>query len=323
MKRVKENYKQYIEYWIKNNPDLSYEECDKLHKQYTKSTNYQCIEYYIRKYPDKTLEECEKLREEAVKQAQKKQLDKKLGQNNPCSKTNRPEHLRKQNSPYSLEYYKKRFPDLSEEEIISLRAEFISKRKYIKENHTNTLEYYIKRGYSEEEAEILRSNRQRTFSLEKCIEKYGKIEGEKVFEQRQKKWIKKLQENFTKIGDNRAHKSKQEIELVTELCRILGIEIPIKQKFITFNDKHYAYDFEYNHKFIEYNGDYWHCNPQIYHKDYVHQIKKMTAYEIWKFDEEKLNAAKQNGYDVFVVWENEYLLNKEYVIEKCINFLKS
>ena len=61
----------------------------------------------------------------------------------------------------------------------------------------------------------------------------------------------------------------------------------------------------------------------IYHKDFIHRTKKITAYEIWKEDEEKMNAAKQNGYDVLVVWESEYLLNKEYIIEKCIKFLKS
>ena len=323
MKRKKENYKQYIEYWIKNNPDKSLQECEYLHKQYTKSTNYQCIEYYIRKYPDKSLQECEELKNIAIKKAQEKQLYKKQGQNNPCSKTNRDELKRKQGSPYSIEFYKKRYPDKSIAELFEIRQNFINKRKYLPENNPTTIEYYINKGYNQDEAKILRRNRQRTFTLEKCIEKYGESEGKKVFKERQIKWVEKLQKSFLEKGTNNCSSSIKEIELVKELCKRLNIEIPKKQKYITFENKHYAFDFEFNKKVIEYNGDYWHCNPQIYEKSFIHRTKKISAEEIWKEDENKIKAAKALGYEVLVIWESEYLLNKEYVIDKCINFINS
>ena len=167
MERIKSNYKQHIEYWIKNNPDKTLDECKLLHSNYTKSNNYQCIEYYLKRFPDKTREECEVLRKNAVKISQDKQIDKKLGQNNPLSKSKCPEEKRKQNSPYSLEYYRLRFPNKTEDELYDLRKEFTAKRKYKKENHNNTIEYYTSRGYTEEEAILLRSDRQRTFTLEK------------------------------------------------------------------------------------------------------------------------------------------------------------
>lgn len=144
-----------------------------------------------------------------------------------------------------------------------------------------------------------------------------------VFEQRQKNWIKKLQDSFIKFGDSRETKSKNEIELVKELCKIIKIEVPKTQKYISYNKKHYAYDFEYKNKIIEYNGDYWHCNPKMYSKDFIHRTRHITANEIWKNDEAKIKAAKSFGYDVLVVWESEYLLNKDYVIKKCIKFLNS
>lgn len=63
------------------------------------------------------------------------------------------------------------------------KSDIISKNieKFIKsiprENRPMNLEYWIKRGFSEEDALKLQRDRQSTFSLEKCIKKYGEIEG--------------------------------------------------------------------------------------------------------------------------------------------------
>lgn len=56
---------------------------------------------------------------------------------------------------------------------------------------------------------------------------------------------------------------------------------------------------------IEYYGDYWHCNPIKYGKDYYHQVKKKTAKEIWEYDEKKVDLIKKYGYNLEVVWETE------------------
>ena len=251
------------------------------------------IEYWLLNYPELSVEECE---------IKRKQYSKE--HNYQC-----------------IEYYRKRYPDKSEDELLELRNVFINSRKYVKENNSNTLEYYISRGYSEEEAHIMLANRQRTFTLEKCIAKYGEEKGLFIFNERQQKWIKSLQDNFIKYGESRSPKSKIELQFITELCEKLNIEVPNKQKYINDPDGCYAYDFTYNHKIIEFNGDYWHCNPQIYNKDFIHRTMKISAYEIWKKDEMKINVAKKHDYDVLVVWESEYLVNKDYVLEKCIKFL--
>ena len=317
----KQNQPTYIEYWITNNPNLSIDECEQLRSTYVKENNYQCIEYYRKRYPDKTEEELVELRKTAINNAQKKQEKNKLGQNNPNSKTNCAPEKRKQNSPYSIEYYRKRYLDKTEEELVELRKKFIDSRKYIKENNSTTLEYYTSRGYSVDDARVMLANRQRTFSLEKCIEKYGEVEGYNIFNKRQQKWVKSLQNNFAKHGESRSSKSQIELQFVTEICNTLNISVPNKQKYINDTDGCYAYDFTYNHKIIEFNGDYWHCNPQIYNKDFINKTINKYAWEIWEKDERKINVAKKHGYDVLVVWESEYLVNKDYVIEKCIKFL--
>lgn len=55
-----------------------------------------------------------------------------------------------------------------------------------------TIDYYKEQGHTEEEAKKLLSDRQSTFSFEKCIEKYGEIEGNIKFNDRQEKWQKTL-----------------------------------------------------------------------------------------------------------------------------------
>ena len=54
------------------------------------------------------------------------------------------------------------------------------------------LGYWIKKGYSETESILKRSEYQRTFSLEKCIEKSGIYDGTKIWKERQKNWQKSL-----------------------------------------------------------------------------------------------------------------------------------
>lgn len=62
-------------------------------------------------------------------------------------------------------------------------------KKAIKNRSYNTkLDYWLNKGLTEEEAKIALKERQTTFSLEKCIEKYGEIEGTKRWKERQDKW---------------------------------------------------------------------------------------------------------------------------------------
>ena len=65
--------------------------------------------------------------------------------------------------------------------------------------------YYMEKGLSEEEAVLALSQRQRTFTLEKCIEKYGYDEGVFIWQKRQEKWLTTL--------DSKTPKEKEEINL--------------------------------------------------------------------------------------------------------------
>ena len=66
---------------------------------------------------------------------------------------------------------------------------------------TCNIEYWLSKGYSFEEAKIMLSNRQKTFSREICIKKYGEKDGLKRFNERQKKWVDSLKSlpNYNEI----------------------------------------------------------------------------------------------------------------------------
>lgn len=68
---------------------------------------------------------------------------------------------------------------------------------------------------------------------------------------------------------------------------------------------------------IEYNGDYWHCNPKKYNEDYYHQIKGKTAKELWEYDKYKIDLIRDNGYNLEIVWESD-LKKDQTIINKLI-----
>ena len=93
--------------------------------------------------------------------------------------------------------------------------------------------------------------------------------------------------------------------------------------FVKGLHRRFIYDLKYKNKIIEFNGDYWHCNPETYDADYFNTQLQMTAKEKWEFDKVKESIAVLNGYTILVVWESEYRKDPEAVMQKCISFLTS
>jgi G:T-mismatch repair DNA endonuclease (very short patch repair protein) len=63
---------------------------------------------------------------------------------------------------------------------------------------------------------------------------------------------------------------------------------------------------------IEYNGDYWHCNPKKYKSDYFNQKKQKTAKELWDYDKHKIDLIREKGYNLEIVWESD--LKKDHTL---------
>lgn len=98
------------------------------------------------------------------------------------------------------------------------KNKFYNPEKYY-DKTTSRIEYWIKKGYSNEDAKKLLSERQSTFSLKKCIEKYGEADGVKKFKDRQNKWISslKIKENYLEIQKRKnSYKEKNILEKINQ-----------------------------------------------------------------------------------------------------------
>jgi hypothetical protein len=244
--------------------------------------------------------------------------EKIKGDKNPNSKSKTTVQQRKERSPFSIEFHN------NKKELEDFRMSVVSKKSY-----NNRIDYYLNKGYSVEESEKLLKERQTTFTVEKCIKKYGENEGIKIYTQRQERWLKSLKEN----GNLKNGYSKISQELFYKLLEYYSLDIRKYIFFATKNDELilekqkgglWLYDFAdiKNKKIIEYNGDNYHANPLTYKStDIPNNYKNETAQEIWDKDAEKLSVAKQKGYDVLVVWDKDYKKNKEEIIKKCLKFL--
>lgn len=226
-------------------------------------------------------------------------------------------------SPFSKKFVNAENINISE---LARRAQENAKKRG---NSPVTIDYYIKRGMTEAEAAEALKERQRTFTLDKCIEKYGEVEGRKRWQKRQNKWLKTLdnlpEEKKKKINISKntnkkpTTQSKPEKEM-KKFFECNGFDVET-QFHIIEDGKVRTYDFRYKNKIIEFHGDYWHMNPDLYGPLRKNSQIGKTAEEIWQYDQEKKILAESNGYEVMIVWERDFRENTIETLQKCLNFL--
>lgn len=242
--------------------------------------------------------------------------NKMIGKNNHNHKSNTTELERQQISPFSLEFWKLKHPNKSDEELNNLLLTFRDSALSDREFNTR-LDYYIKRGYTQKEGLKLIKERQRTVTLEKYIQKYGNKQGNK-------KWQKHLY-NISKRFVNGYSKISQElfIELYLKI-KHLNYDIYFanltNKKEIELESKNFEYililentfirpDFFIKDKnlIIEFDGTY-------FHRKTPENIKR---------ENERDELIDRNNYIVLHISEHEYKKNKKETINKCLSFINN
>lgn len=204
------------------------------------------------------------------------------------------------------------------------RDELINRVKETKrKNNSNTtsLEYWLKRGLNEEDARKNLKERQQTFTLEKCILKYGKEKGTEIWLNRQEKWQNSLRKSFaggfSKISQNLFWKIFEKIENKTTVyfAQLDDNKLP------DYSGKNYEYgiklktrmilpDFydESSRKIIEFDGTYWHSE----------KVKK-SPNRISDVERDALLI--KEGYKILRIKEEDYKSNPEKTVNQCLIFL--
>ena len=204
-----------------------------------------------------------------------------------------------------------------------------------------TTEFYISRGFSKEEAIRKVKERQSTFTLAKCIERYGESDGKKRFNERQSKWMASLynrsDEALKKMFRDRTNHTfgvasgtslKVFLPLI-QWCNENGVttdEILIghgtSSEFCLVDSdtkKVYFYDFTIPklQLIIEYNGELWH--PR--NSDWAPlPCMNTTMEEAMEKEKSKKITAEKNGYTVHYIWDSD---DVDSAIETCRSLIRS
>jgi hypothetical protein len=87
-----------------------------------------------------------------------------------------------------------------------------------------------------------------------------------------------------------------------------GLEIPkeFREKSIKIGKKKYIVDAFYNNIIYEFNGDFWHGNPNVFDPNDINPIIKKSYGELYKMTLKKEKDLKNAGYNVISIWESDY-----------------
>ena len=213
-----------------------------------------------------------------------------------------------------------------------------------------SIKYWLKNGCTLDEAQQKVKKIQSTFTLEKCIEKYGEDEGKRIFLDRQERWQKTLNNKSIKEKENINLKKGHSIESYiangysTEEASKLSYAYYKKRKnysnisqvcFDMLSEKtnytiYYKlknYEKQISGKnvdcyikdkklVIEFFGDYWHCRKTFYDDEYIRYGQR--AKDVRKNDEIRLKkiltSNEVNG--IIIIWESDFRKNPELMINK-------
>lgn len=178
--------------------------------------------------------------------------------------------------------------------------------------YTNrSINYWIKKGYSEEDAKVKLRESQVKNGLEYYIKRFGEKEGTLRYNARLEKWLSSP--NNIKMSKGRSKKSN-------ELFEKIGVgSFGDHEKTVRGKTKVHRVDFLFDKKIIEFFGDYWHGNPTKYSPTDL--VRKKLVSDIWEHDKKKILDLRENGYDVLVVWENDYCKDPDKILKLCKTFV--
>jgi len=101
-----------------------------------------------------------------------------------------------------------------------------------------------------------------------------------------------------------------------------NINVNVKANFPIEN---YIVDIIHDKKIVEFYGDFWHANPKTFKSsdDLKYGSFDKTAEKIWENDKQRIDFLKYLGYDILVIWETDWIKNKNYCIEVIKKFYEN
>lgn len=207
-----------------------------------------------------------------------------------------------------------------------------------KQSESNSFEYKAKKhGWTKEQFDEY--NKSRAVTLDNLIKKYGEAEGTMRFIQYCERQAysctldyflekygpdgRKKYENFCEARTNSNNLSAfMRSNIADKFCEELAAELPDHVCHYGMNEYQvgpYFVDFydETTNTVVEFYGDYWHRNPDIYEPDSVFTVGTHTYLTsiVWDRDKERIDYIKKTkDCKVIIVWESNYQKEPHQVI---------
>ena len=189
-------------------------------------------------------------------------------------------------------------------------------------NRPSMKEYWIKKGQSEQEAkESARIHNLRDKAW--FIRKYGEDLGHIKWVERQEKWYESLKKSGLFSGIS---KISRELFDAVQLRHDGKLFYGSEERTIRTPRRVYQVDlYDNNKNIIEFFGDYWHGNPDIFSDSHIIKKNKngtvMTVADKREYDAQKIKDLESAGYSVKIVWERDYKDNPDKMVKECLEFL--
>ena len=216
------------------------------------------------------------------------------------------------NMPHKIESYKKTcmkkygFENaLSEGSLARKKRDKTMKEKY------GVINFYSIEGYQD----ILKE-RQGLEEYHKRKQERSKQVWEAKTEEERQEWLDKSifkRENWR----SRVFGNSSKIEIFfSNFLQQKGFDYETQFRIFKNSDKNgrkhyffYDYRIKDTNILIEFQGDYWHANPDLYKSTDLIKYPQgeVFAEDVWKKDKEKYLAAKNKGMLLIYVWESEFL----------------
>lgn len=206
---------------------------------------------------------------------------------------------------------------------------------------TKSIQKYGKEG--EEKYRQYVKSKTRKNNLQGYIEEYGEEKGKEEWDKgiKKRKWSLSYEGLVANHGEEKANeiiekRNPRAISITsTKIFDILSKEIllnfPCIQK-IYYGDTEYFINLKKEYKCmyfldfyikeiplaIEFYGDYWHANPEIY-KPSDRMYNGSLAVDIWKKDQERCDRIQEYIKEpIYIIWEKDWKNNSENIIKEIL-----
>lgn len=172
--------------------------------------------------------------------------------------------------------------------------------------YTNTKDYFVEKYGSEQgHQKYLEVNKNKAVANPLILAEKMSItveEATDIIIKRQKNFFSSnLEKEFTTLLENKIGPLEH-----TTFSKPFG-------KWSHLMNTYVVYDIKHQDCIVEFNGDYWHANPKLFSD--TAEIRGKSAKSIRERDMLKLKTVQDQGFRTLVIWESDFINNKQQTIE--------